>query len=96
MAGRAASCRLAVKVVPGASRSGLAGWMGEALKVRVTAPPEGGRANRMVTELVAAALGLPESAVRIVSGTGSPRKLLQIDGLDARAVRERLSAEERP
>lgn len=90
------SCRLAVKVVPGASRCGLAGWMGEALKVRVTAPPEGGRANRMVTELVAAALGLPDSAVRIVSGASSPRKLLQIDGLDARAVRERLSPEERP
>ena len=89
-------CRLAVKVVPGASRSGLAGWMGEALKVRVTAPPEGGHANRMVTELVARALGLPGSAVRVVSGAGSPRKLLEIDGLDARAVRERLSSEERP
>ena len=89
-------CRLAVKVVPGASRSGLAGWMGEALKVRVTAPPEGGRANRMVTELVARALGLPDSAVRVVSGAGSPRKLLEIDGLDARVVRERLASEERP
>ena len=92
----AASCRLAVKVVPGASRSGLSGWMGEVLKVRVTAPPEGGRANRMVTQLVAAALHLPDSAVRVVSGASSPRKLLAIDGLDARAVRERLSPEERP
>ena len=82
--------------MPGASRSGLAGWMGETLKVRVTAPPEGGRANRMVTELVAAALHLPVSSVRLVSGAASPRKLLAIDGLDARAVRERLSPEERP
>jgi uncharacterized protein YggU (UPF0235/DUF167 family) len=89
------SCRLAVKVVPGASRSGLAGWMGETLKVRVTAPPEGGRANRMLGQVVAQALGLPASAVRVVAGAASARKLLQIDGLDARAVRLRLAPEER-
>ena len=89
------ACRLAVKVVPGASRSGLAGWMGETLKVRVTAPPEDGRANRMLARLVADALELPTSAVRVVAGAGSPRKLLEIDGLDARAVRLKLALEER-
>lgn len=58
-------CRLAVKLVPGASRSGLAGWLGETLKVRV------------------------------VTGAASARRLLEIDGLDARAVRLRLAPEER-
>ena len=85
-------CRLAVKVVPGASRSELAGWMGETLKVRVTAPPEGGRANRMLAELLAAALGTPRSAVRVVAGAGSARKQVAIDGLDQAEVRSRLSA----
>jgi len=90
------ACRLAVKVVPGASRAELGGWLGETLKVRVTAPPEGGRANLMVGRLVAEALGLPASAVRLVAGAGSQRKVLEIDGLDARAVRLRLAPEERP
>ena len=86
--------RLAVKVVPGSSRAGLAGWLGETLKVRVTEPAEGGRANRMVGRIVAQALDLPASAVRVVAGAGSPRKVLEIDGLDARAVRLRLAPEE--
>ena len=83
-------CRLAVKLVPGASRSGLAGWMGETLKVRVTAPPEGGRANRMLVDLLAEALGKPASAVRVVAGAGSARKLVAIEGLDQAEVRSRL------
>jgi len=89
-------CRLPVKVVPGASRPGLAGWLGEALKVRVSAPPEGGAANRQLLRIVARALGLPPGSVRLVAGAGSARKVLEIDGLDARALRQRLAPEAGP
>lgn len=83
--------RLPIKVVPGASRDGIAGWLGDALKLRVSAPPERGRANAAVEELVAAALGVPRESVRIVAGFGSTRKLLEIAGLSEAEVRKRLA-----
>lgn len=82
--------RLAVKVVPGASRDGLAGWLGEALKVRVSAPPERGRANAAVEALIAAALDLPAKQVRVVGGLSSARKVVEIGQLSAAQVGERL------
>ncbi|HZX24490.1 MAG TPA: DUF167 domain-containing protein [Woeseiaceae bacterium] len=72
--------RLRLKVVPGASRAGIVGWLGSALKVRVTAPPEKGKANAAVSALLAAELGLPPAAVRIVSGGGSSNKVVEIEG----------------
>ncbi|MFP6608142.1 MAG: DUF167 domain-containing protein, partial [Myxococcota bacterium] len=48
-----------VKVVPGSSRDAIAGWLGEALKVRVRAPAERGKANASVEKIVADALGVP-------------------------------------
>jgi len=83
--------RLKLKVVPGASRSGIAGWLGDALKVRVAAPPEKGKANSAVESVVARALQLPDCDVRIVSGHASPRKVIQINDLSLEEVRERLS-----
>lgn len=83
--------KLAVKVVPGSSREGIAGWLGESLKVCVTAPPERGRANTATEAVVAEALGLPRDRVRVVSGHGSPRKVLEISGLSESDARERLS-----
>ena len=83
--------KLAVKVVPGSSREGIAGWLGESLKVRVTAPPERGRANTATEALVAEALGLSKDRVRVVSGHSSPRKVLEISGLSEAEARERLS-----
>lgn len=83
--------KLAVKVVPGASREGVAGWLGASLKVRVAAPPERGRANAAVMALLAEALDVPKESVRIVSGHGSARKLVEIDGLSESEVRTRLA-----
>lgn len=85
-----APVRIPVKVVPGASRSGIAGWLGDALKLRVTAPAEGGRANTAVEALLAEALGLPPAGVRIVSGRASARKVVEVAGLSEAEVRRRL------
>jgi len=86
----ARAARLKVKVVPGASRTEIVGRLGEALKVRVAAPPEGGQANREVVALLAAKVGLPLAAVSVVSGLTSASKVVAFQGLDAVALRARL------
>ena len=84
--------RLTVKVVPKSSRDELAGWIGGALKVRVTAAPERGRANAAVGALLAQALDLPPDRVQLVAGSTSPRKVFEVEGLDEAEVRRRLEA----
>lgn len=84
------SITLNVKVVPGASRSEISGWLEETLKIRVAAPPEKGKANRAVERLLAKALGLSHQQVRIKAGTESPRKVVEIESLCLQEVIERL------
>ncbi len=91
MSGRLPACRLAIKVVPGSSRDKIAGWLGDDLKVRVRQPPEKGRANKAVCELITALLGLPADAVAVVAGEHSPRKTVEIRGLCAEDVRARVA-----
>jgi uncharacterized protein YggU (UPF0235/DUF167 family) len=79
-----------VKVIPKASSTRIVGWLGEALKVAVTAAPEGGRANAAVCELLALSLGVATSHVRCVSGHASSRKLFEIDELTETEVAARL------
>jgi len=86
------SCRLKVKAVPGASRSEIVGRLGEALKVRVAAPPEGGKANREIMELLAAKLGLQVAGVSLVSGASSPAKVFELRGFTAEQAWSRLLA----
>jgi uncharacterized protein (TIGR00251 family) len=74
-----AGTRLRLRVRPGAASSRITGPHGGALKVSVSAAPERGKANREVAALLAGALGLPRSAVRIVSGGGSRDKTVHID-----------------
>ena len=83
---------LHVKVVPHASRDELSGWMGDALKVRVTAAPERGKANAAVVELIAAALAMPQQRVRIVGGATHARKRLAISGVTKSELRAALDA----
>ncbi|MBK7406509.1 MAG: DUF167 domain-containing protein [Phycisphaerales bacterium] len=74
---------LRVKAVPGASRDAIAGVLGDRLKIRVSAPPEGGKANRAICALVAGALGLRPRDVEVASGHTSPEKLLRVVGIGA-------------
>jgi uncharacterized protein len=73
--------RIAVKVQPGASRDRLVGKTGDEWKIALTAPPVEGRANRACTEFLARLLEVPRSAVTIVRGETSRRKLIQIEGM---------------
>jgi len=81
---------LTVKVVPKSSRNSIAGWVGDALKVCVTAAPERGKANAAVEAVLAKALGVARERVRTVAGLTSPRKVLEIDGVAPSELYRRL------
>lgn len=83
--------KLQVKVVAGSSRSCIAGWLGDTLRIRVSAPPERGKANAAVEALLSETLGLSVSEVKIVSGTSSPRKVVRILGLSEAEIRRKLA-----
>ena len=82
---------LKVKVVPGSSRNHIAGWLGESLKIRVTANPEKGKANDAVVSLLADTLRIPKQDVTISSGASSPRKVFKISVLSQSEIKSRLS-----
>ena len=85
--------RLAVRLMPRASRDEIAGFEGETLRVRVSAPPVEGRANRALERLLAKRLRLSRSAVRVVTGQASRNKVVAVDGLGATELRRRLGGE---
>lgn len=74
---------LRVHVQPGAGRTAVMGRHGDALKVKVGAPPQGGRANAAVITLLATALGVPEARVVLESGASSRDKRVRISGVSA-------------
>lgn len=84
------ACLLRVKAVPGASRDAIVGPLGDHLKVRVSAPPEAGRANDAIGALLARALAVPARAVTLEAGASAPRKRFRIEGLDADECARRL------
>jgi uncharacterized protein (TIGR00251 family) len=86
---KASSGRLLVeiKALPGASRSRVAGLRDGALLVRVAAPPEKGKANEELRACLARALGLPKSAVELVSGAASRRKRVSLPAEAEAALR---------
>lgn len=90
-----ASCTIAIKAIPNAPRSEIVGWLGDALKIKVHAPPVEGRANEALCAFLADALNLPRRAVTVLRGDTSRQKLVRVDGLslaDLRASVAKLSA----
>ncbi|MCZ7526181.1 MAG: DUF167 domain-containing protein [Acidimicrobiia bacterium] len=79
-----------VHVQPGAGRDAVAGRHGSSLRLRVTAPPVGGRANEAAGRLLAGALGLRSREVELVSGAGSRLKRFLVLGLEPPEVERRL------
>lgn len=78
---RNGALQFAVKAVPGAARDRIVGLYGDALKVQVAAPPEGGKANARIESVLAEALGVPARSVQVVTGHSSPRKVVAVVGL---------------
>jgi uncharacterized protein (TIGR00251 family) len=84
------ACILAIKAIPNAPRSEVVGWLGEALKVKVHAPPVEGKANEELCNFLAGKLGLPKRAVSVLRGDTSRQKSVRIDGLELAEVKRRL------
>ncbi|MBK7647121.1 MAG: YggU family protein [Betaproteobacteria bacterium] len=77
---------LTLHIQPGAKKTEFAGLHGDALKIRLAAPPVDGKANEALIKFVAEALGLPKSAVNLKSGQTSRRKVLEVSGTTSETV----------
>jgi uncharacterized protein (TIGR00251 family) len=75
-----------VRVIPRAKRSEIGGVRGDAILVRLSAPPVEGAANAALVDFLADLLDVPRRAVRIVSGAQSRLKRVAIDGVTARRM----------
>ena len=82
---------LTLHIQPGASKTGPAGRHGDALKLRISAPPADNKANEALIEYLRSAFGLPGSSVRIAHGAHSRRKVVEMDAPPA-ALAARLCA----
>jgi uncharacterized protein (TIGR00251 family) len=82
---------LTVHVQPGARTTEVAGVHGDALKIRLAAPPVDGRANATLVAFVAARLGLAQAAVSVHSGQTSRRKVLAVVAAPADTARRLLA-----
>ncbi len=82
---------LCLHVQPGARKTEIAGFHGEALKIRLAAPPVDGKANASLIEFLARQLGVAKSAVELLSGETSRAKRVRVGGVDSDAVSAKLS-----
>ena len=84
------SATIKVRVQPKASKNEVLGYQGDTLRLRVTAPPEGGKANEEVISLLAEALGVAKSQISILQGYASRNKLVAVASLTPEEVRRGL------
>ena len=87
----AAGATFAVKVHPRAKKNAITGTLGDALKLSLTAPPAGGRANDACTDFLAEVLRLPRSSVTIAAGHASRNKVVRVAGMTASALEQRVA-----
>jgi uncharacterized protein len=81
---------LRVRLTPRAARNQIDGWDGDLLRLRVTAPPVEGKANHALIRLLADALDVSPSRLRLIKGQTSRQKVIAVDGLSGDEIRARL------
>ncbi len=87
----AKGARIEIRVQPRASRNTISGVRAGILRIRVTAPPVDGQANAAAIALLAQALDLPKSAIRLVRGASSREKTLAVESMSQEEVNQRLN-----
>ena len=70
------------QIQPRSSRTEIVGFYGDAIKIRLNAPPVDGKANRELVRFLSETIGIPKSSIRIVCGQSGRRKLLEMTGVD--------------
>ena len=80
-----------VKVVPGSSRTSIAGTLDGALKVKVSAAPEKGKANQSLIAFLGKTLGVNKKAITIESGHTNPHKIISVSGVSADIIVSKLN-----
>jgi len=81
---------VALHVVPRARATAVVGMHGDAVKIRIAAPPADGAANAALLRFVATLLGVPSAAVTIASGASGRRKTIAVRGVDSGRIRRAL------
>lgn len=84
---------LRVYVQPRASREGIAGYHGDALKIRLKAPPVEGEANAACIRFLASLFGLPRTNLSIKTGHKSRLKLIEMEGVSVEEIRKVIVAQ---
>jgi len=84
--------RVALHIVPRARTTAVAGTHGDAVKIRVAAPPVDGAANAELVKFLAARLNVPAAHVTIVGGAGGRRKTVTVEGMGADEIQRTLLA----
>ncbi|HEX7593801.1 MAG TPA: DUF167 domain-containing protein [Anaerolineae bacterium] len=82
------SATFAVKVVPRASKNQIVGMEGDAIKIRLNAPPVEGKANEALVKFLAETLGVSRAQIEIVRGHASRRKVVRVRGVTAEQIEE--------
>lgn len=90
------SATVAIHVLPRASKEGVAGVAGDAVRIRLTAPPIENRANEALVRFLAAALGVARGRIEIVAGGRGRRKVVRVEGLSREETYRRLGLEQPP
>jgi len=86
------SATFSVKVHPRARRQGIAGVLGNTVKLEITAPPVEGKANEACIQFFADLLKVPQSSVTIAAGNSSRNKVIRVTGISAALVEQTLTA----
>ena len=83
--------KLQIKVIPSSSKDCITGWLDDILKIKVQAPPEKGKANKAVIQLLEKNLELPRGSIEITAGTTSTRKTVEIKSEDDSLINKKLA-----